>query len=1118
MNEEELFQIDNEEDLDEIEYYEIVSLEEIIKLNPTFVAFTNEEIFNYLFNFFKSKSKADGFLNLFIKIIERQKKKVNTNNFIIVADASRDIFTDKTREIGKYLESLFNEEDNEEDNKEDNEEDNKEDNEEDNEKGYNIVNFIKKIKDSNKQNVFNALKNKNKLWFPLIYNSESSKLKFNTSLIDKSISIDLKKPYINDRYILFKDDERDIPILGVYFYEPIVLDDDYLNEKIVSFLIENDDKKKQKKEFKESNDYDIFEELISDYKLKLPLDKIDIEEYHFNNINSLFKKINKDLDFINKKDFEILKKHLEKLSKTEKEINIKYTKKDNIQNVDLTKNRLLFFKYLDSSKKLAELTLKSLEKLKEKFQKYNSELTEIEYLDIVKDIGILINNINEENYDVIIKNIREVRKNIIILNSVDFFKKIFDMNEFDTLFKKIEDKYNLMFNTYKDIFHISFSFNEDEAEIIKGANIDDYEGVPVIIDEFKKNAVYVNEDYNEDFDDNNDDDKEEDKYELFKEYYYNIEKGYSEALKIVLPFIEKMRIISKLPINYDLITNHLFNIYRGIPEKEILIKKTLQGDYNEDYYKEQALKSFKYVIMSDDETEKLKEANVEYMKIIIDMIYDVICKWSILTQNDLITDNLLFVRDRCYLPCIELWNDYGAPFDMNSKDGIIYYLICVFVDVYNEEYSDIDYNFFKLDKNYKKIILEKLKSNYKNELDNYKGIEIKNKKENKGLESGKQLIEILNKKDNKNKNKILDAFIEALVYMPAYKYQKIHKYLLGCCLEKIDENFTADTFINNERKDLKKAKSKFASDRVLNKSRYKRFYLIKDEISKEKIVFKEISNYIKYNDFYEKTLDEWFEDILKNKNTILTKEIIETIRANLRNTYLIHINNYISTFFSKAFGLLLKEKKYNFDNYRQILNKVSNILYINLKDNALEIINNIKETIKELDKLSSIINDENITDIYQIRAIIVIRALCLPSYPIISENPKLIPKIDISPEIIKRIISDMNKKIISLINNYKMPTEEEQKNYINKIRESNKDKIIAALNKKSREEKDVIKELKKIGLEVKDDDDVKELNIEKEQLGDDEPEDDREYILGEEDNMNDDDNLDTQDFGFIYAD
>ncbi len=57
------FIYDETEELADIEYYEIVSVEEILKLNPTFVAFTNEEIYNYLLNFLKSKEKANLYLN-----------------------------------------------------------------------------------------------------------------------------------------------------------------------------------------------------------------------------------------------------------------------------------------------------------------------------------------------------------------------------------------------------------------------------------------------------------------------------------------------------------------------------------------------------------------------------------------------------------------------------------------------------------------------------------------------------------------------------------------------------------------------------------------------------------------------------------------------------------------------------------------------------------------------------------------------------------------------------------------------------------------------------------------------------------------------------------------------
>ena len=80
--------IDNEDDeityldeeLNEIEYYELVSIEEIIKENPDFIAFSREDIYNEIFNFVKNKTKSGIFIKLFYEIID---KKPNINNFII---------------------------------------------------------------------------------------------------------------------------------------------------------------------------------------------------------------------------------------------------------------------------------------------------------------------------------------------------------------------------------------------------------------------------------------------------------------------------------------------------------------------------------------------------------------------------------------------------------------------------------------------------------------------------------------------------------------------------------------------------------------------------------------------------------------------------------------------------------------------------------------------------------------------------------------------------------------------------------------------------------------------------------------------------------------------------
>jgi hypothetical protein len=76
---------------------------------------------------------------------------------------------------------------------------------------------------------------------------------------------------------------------------------------------------------------------------------------------------------------------------------------------------------------------------------------------------------------------------------------------------------------------------------------------------------------------------------------------------------------------------------------------------------------------------------------------------------------------------------------------------------------------------------------------------------------------------------------------------KIHKYLQGCCLEKIDENFSADLYFKTDRQDLKKAKEKLTGKRVFNMPRYKRFFIKKiKEINKEQ-QFIQINNPIKYD-------------------------------------------------------------------------------------------------------------------------------------------------------------------------------------------------------------------------------------------------------------------------------
>jgi len=64
-----------DEELDDIEYTEILSFEEMSRINPSFIALDKEEIYNSLYVFFKDKKKADLLRSLFYEILENRESK-----------------------------------------------------------------------------------------------------------------------------------------------------------------------------------------------------------------------------------------------------------------------------------------------------------------------------------------------------------------------------------------------------------------------------------------------------------------------------------------------------------------------------------------------------------------------------------------------------------------------------------------------------------------------------------------------------------------------------------------------------------------------------------------------------------------------------------------------------------------------------------------------------------------------------------------------------------------------------------------------------------------------------------------------------------------------------------
>ena len=104
-----------DEELDDIEYLEIMSLEDIIKDNPSFIALSKADIHDSLFNMFSSTKKAENITKLFYDIIDdiNAKRGVldNYDNYIFNVEAEKekiDVDNMKDPKDAEYFNKLEN--------------------------------------------------------------------------------------------------------------------------------------------------------------------------------------------------------------------------------------------------------------------------------------------------------------------------------------------------------------------------------------------------------------------------------------------------------------------------------------------------------------------------------------------------------------------------------------------------------------------------------------------------------------------------------------------------------------------------------------------------------------------------------------------------------------------------------------------------------------------------------------------------------------------------------------------------------------------------------------------------------------------------------------------------
>lgn len=1113
---EEIEQIDKEdiiyldEELPEIEYYELLTFEELVEINPDFIALTSKEIYNELYEIFKNANKSNNFLDLFYNITD--KKERDTTNYVLISEAVKKTYF------------------------------------EDEELGHSgLQDFINSFKKINRiSDVKLAEEEKHKLFFAIEYSEDSPNVRFKPYYKTKIKINNNKADYILNSY-----NKTNVPITDIYYETPKTNNSDKLSDKILAHL----NNKKKIKEVKTTNDINTdlknCKPTIQDILNDIDIDEINnSENIDYELFSNILNKYDYNYDNINVKDFEILKSFLDSLTKVKNDDykfkTVRQKKLDYINNktnfYDKTTNIFKLLKFNDDINNEHYSIISKLED-------YKAGLDEQELLyNNIHDIVHAIHN-KDVDIDIIIENLKNIVESQRIANAIENIKRYSnnDLDEIEELFNIEKEKYNNINSANPMEYGNEIKFiniSKELTEIKIANNIKDYNYV--------KN---INEEY---YDHDNKDDIDEIKDIELNLYEYNrnifdkyIEKdiyinslGFKEYLKIVLPMISKIEEYSKLSLNYESVINKLYTEFSYLPTKYHELKSKLE-DYDdkiiEDISKINYTKIIKnseiikQVVSSDIVfTEKtldiIVEINSNYLNTIKNIFLTSIAIWILEIQSDIINNIHMHNYNYNY---IHLWDDYGFPINKTKKVGVTIYLCDIINSVFHDTEEYEIYNIdLKIIKTISDIIDNKYNDVLKKLIEESEMAKLNTINKNKGKKYQIELVDNLNKfkttKTYEIKNKMLDNYVKALIYMPGINYNRIHKYLLGCCLQQLNKDFASYNDIKDKRKDLVAAKTYFAKNKQnFNKNYY--YLPVKNIESEIEIEDSDIYN-LKHN-IYENIKVNKYDDWLKTQKTgnLFSTNNYKNINDNGSGEYIKIIKKYLKNYLETIGNNKSSLTKYFTENLAKINLKLINNAVIKILSEhfyqeqqtdsilykSIEYYNYLNSKYKELDE---IYDTENITDIMRAKCYITIKMLSLPfnTEEVIGDKLELIytNNIDNNSKYIK-IAKQIHDKISKSLQLSIMPTFEENQDFISKMREEFKNKRLELYDKLNEEQRKVFNELSKIGIKIEnamDESNIDLVNEPEEYNGE------SEFVMnGNNDDQHYDD-LDNDDYGHIYDD
>ena len=1092
-----------EEELDDIEYTEILSFEEMSRINPSFIAMDKEEIYNNLYTFFKNKKKSHLLRSLFYAILihrEHSHGKINDySNYVFAVDG----------EIEKYGE--------------------------DNTKDA-VLNFIMQFNGKDgRSDLSEFVKRK----FPISYDRKSELMRLKpthntmTTISEKIDSKDFPKyypiikeyPVINCKNVDRVENIYNIndggsgsdihlPILGAYYKIPTATTNDYMYAKIASHLLNS-----VNTNYKASANYQGIYELIKDTRPTIEMITSEInsnkESFYLDyaNIDNIFKKYDYSLDFISETDLNILTDLMASIVKKEKERkNIHHAFK--IRRPILINKKLTFFDNIEKTLKVINISPavhSFLEKTKDLILKYKNDVIQSEVIPLQHyNIYSIIKQINENAVSIeeVIEDLRLSIKTINMEHTLNTINDILEAKEnIESIKEDCENVKNTFIHSREHIFDYDkdgkkyvLSKRENKA-VCDANNIDDYEGLQDaddIIDD--ENKGFVNDDAgvagaagaaaapavaNQ--------------YDLNR-YIANInfrnEKGFIEMLRIILELIKKINDIANIEIDYDEISAYLFTKYRSVSTRFQNYVKDFEKHNIEDAAKfakkyaemtpfhildtlyKQADKKAAKAMAANEGIDKnhvaiIKKVNNEFIETTNVIFCNAICFWIVETQCKILNGDIILDMNRLNPNHID---------KLNTR-GLLYYIIEIISD------------FFKYTDNNDYIInMKDLRKNLQSIVEN----EYKDK-------DAVVLSELLSKKNGDGKNKCsIDRgkytdeeryYIDKMLYTPNAntKFEKIHKYIQGCCLRKLDGDFND---ISDFDSDVIRLKEQYSKSSLISNERDIRFTPPKERKNRGKkdkddeydsgddgdsgdIFAKELKEKNKHVKFINKapfvynfksySVDVWLERMRGKSESLLPSNLIDKLINYDMDGVKSHIIENIKRLKNVKNNISLDFLNCGHINYKEMLLNIRRIIYMNahssskykenevLKDKMKGSVKDIKKMMKHLYDLNKKYDAEEADVVNIINIAVISNSLHTPDLAGIENIPK-----DFIRENAEKLYDYVKSFVDGKYNRFLTP--DEIAVFINEKREEYKNKKLKENQNLDIEENEIRRQMKAAGI------------------------------------------------------